>query len=92
MRISNFDLIQELATKHSHLRELGLVPGGRLIVTCATDPRAPHSGHDGGVLRAGEHYRNIPETELKAWLADWADVEIEVHADRGDLYATAVKP
>lgn len=69
-----------------------LVPGGRLIVTCATDPRAPHSGHDGGVLRAGEHYRNIPETELKAWLADWADVEIEVHADRGDLYATAVKP
>jgi dimethylaniline monooxygenase (N-oxide forming) len=29
VRISNFDLIQELVTKHSHLRELGLVPGGR---------------------------------------------------------------
>ena len=69
-----------------------LVPGGRLIVTCATDPRAPHSGHDGGLLHPGEHYRNIPEADLKAWLADWDDVEIEVHTDRGDLYAHATKP
>lgn len=29
VRISNFDLIQELVTKHSNLRELGLVPAGR---------------------------------------------------------------
>ncbi|MFI5538133.1 flavin-containing monooxygenase [Nocardia sp. NPDC051900] len=29
VRISNFDLIQELVTKHSQLRELGLVPEGR---------------------------------------------------------------
>jgi SAM-dependent methyltransferase len=69
-----------------------LVPGGRLIVTCATDPRAPHSGHDGGPLRPGEYYANIPPEELKGWLADWDDVEIEVHPDRGDLYAVAVRP
>jgi SAM-dependent methyltransferase len=69
-----------------------LRPGGRLIVTCATDPRAPHSGVDGGALADGEHYQNIAPEELKGWLADWDDVEIEVHLDRGDLYATAVKP
>lgn len=69
-----------------------LVPGGRLIVTCATDPRAPHSGHDGGLLRSGEHYHNIEPEELKGWLDRWDDVEMEVHADRGDLYAVARKP
>lgn len=69
-----------------------LVPGGRLVVTCATDPRAPHSGHDGGPVRGGEWYRNIAPEDLKAWLASWDDVEIEVHVGRGDLYATAVKP
>lgn len=69
-----------------------LHPGGRLIVTCATDPRAPHSGTDGGPLVQGEHYRNIGPEELKDWLADWDDVEMEVHLDRGDLYGTAVKP
>lgn len=69
-----------------------LVPGGRLIVTCATDPRAPHSGHDGATLQPGEYYRNVAEHDLKEWLADWDDIEIEVHPDRGDLYGTAVKP
>lgn len=69
-----------------------LVPGGRLIVTCATDPRLPHSGHDGGEVHLGEHYANVSETDLKAWLARWDDVETEVHLDRGDLYGTAVKP
>ena len=69
-----------------------LVPGGRLIVTCAAHPRAPHSGHDGGPLREGEYYRNVTEEELKGWLADWDEVEMELHPDRGDLYATAVRP
>lgn len=69
-----------------------LLPGGRLIVTCATDPRAPHSGHDGGPLRGDEWYQNIAPEDLKAWLADWDEVQIEVHTDRGDLYASAVKP
>lgn len=69
-----------------------LVSGGRLIVTCATDPRAPHSGHDGGTLRPGELYANVTPEDLKGWLEPWDDVEIEVHLDRGDLYATARKP
>lgn len=69
-----------------------LAPGGRLIVTCATDPRPPHSGVDGGALHGGEHYRNVAPEQLKEWLADWDDVETEVHLDRGDLYASAVKP
>lgn len=69
-----------------------LGPGGRLIVTCATDPRAAHSGHDGGPVRLGEYYQNVAPEDLKEWLRDWDDVEIEVHPDRGDLYGTAVKP
>lgn len=69
-----------------------LASGGRLIVTCATDPRPAHSGHDGGPLHGDEYYRNVPEEELKGWLGDWDDVEIEVHPDRGDLYAVARKP
>lgn len=69
-----------------------LVPGGRLVVTCATDPRAPHSGHDGGPPWPGEHYANIAPEELKAWLAPWDEIEMEVHPDRGDLYATAMRP
>lgn len=68
-----------------------LRPGGRLVVTCATDPRAAHSGSDGGPLLPGEYYRNIPAEELKGWLEPWDDVEMEVHVDRGDLYATAVR-
>lgn len=69
-----------------------LAPGGRLIITCATDPRAPHSGHDGGLPWPGEYYANVSPEDLKGWLDGWDDVEIEVHPDRGDLYACAVKP
>lgn len=46
-----------------------LVPGGLLIVTCAGPGRKPHSGIDGGRLRAGEHYRNIPPAELSMLLS-----------------------
>src|SRR5260221_14783221 len=33
---------------------------GVLFLTCATDPRSPHSAIDGGTLRVGEYYGNIP--------------------------------
>jgi hypothetical protein len=33
--------------------------GGHLLVTCASDPRAPHSAVDGGPLRSGEYYGNV---------------------------------
>lgn len=67
--------------------------GGYLIATCATDPRAPHSGIDGGPLQVGEHYANVAPRELLAWVADagLAVRQYEVHEDRGDLYLVAVK-
>lgn len=34
------------------------------IVTCATDPRLPHSAIDGGDLREGEYYGNITKTRF----------------------------
>lgn len=69
-----------------------LAPGGVLILTCATDPRAPHSGLDGDLVREGEYYGNVDPDELRGWLGRFEAVEIEVHARRGDLYATARKP
>ncbi len=53
-----------------------------VLVTCATTGRAPHSAHDGGNVRAGEHYENVTSLvhpKLQVVLA-------EVHEDRGDLY------
>lgn len=68
-----------------------LRPGGTLILTCATDPRAPHSAFDGAAVRDGEHYRNVTKTELRDALdaAGFVEVKIERDGDRGDLYATA---
>jgi len=69
-----------------------LRPGGVFILTAACPPRGAHSAVDGGPLRTGEFYRNVEETSLAAWLVGWKDTEIEVHEDRGDIYALAVKP
>jgi hypothetical protein len=66
-------------------------PGGRLLGTCATHPRAPHSGIDGGPLRDGEFYRNVSGDELVGWAED-AGLRVlvcEEHLDRGDLYLVA---
>ncbi len=38
--------------------------GGKLIVTCAAPGRNAHSAIDGGDLRPGEHYANVPICEL----------------------------
>lgn len=69
-----------------------LKPGGLLILTCATEPRAPHSAHDGGTVRADEYYGNVDPDDLSHWLARFVDVHLYTDADRGDLYATARKP
>ena len=68
-----------------------LQSGGVLIVTCATDPRAAHSGIDGGPVRPGEYYANVSERDLRAWLEPFDDVAVEMHTNRGDLYAMARK-
>lgn len=78
------------------VRQIGrvLAPGGFALITCATDPRAPHSAVDGYAVRAGEYYGNVGPRDLTAWLAlaGLDALRLEVHDDRGDLYAYAQKP
>ena len=71
-----------------------LKPKGLLLITCATDPRAPHSTHDGAEVRPGEHYANIDPTDLMAWLREagaWGLEGMPGVSDYnvGDLYAAA---
>lgn len=76
-----------LATAHTALR-----PGGLLVCTAATDPRAPHSGIDGWQLRPGEWYANIAPADLCGALVSlgFLDVDAKIHP-RGDVYVTAIK-
>ncbi len=69
-------------------------PGGWVLVTCATDPRPPHSAVDGQEVRAGEHYANVAADDLlsvvrRLGAERW---EVEVAAGRGDLYLAAQRP
>lgn len=54
-------------------------PGGLLIATMAGPGRAPHSGIDGGPVRAGEHYANVDPDDLAAALktAGWVDITVD---------------
>jgi SAM-dependent methyltransferase len=67
-----------------------LAPGGVLLVTCASDPRAPHSGIDGGAVRPGEWYQNVPLDALAKWLEGTGVIHLR-HLACGDLQAHAVK-
>lgn len=62
-------------------------PGGLVIVTAATDPRAPHSAVDGAGLRDGEHYGNIAPADLLTWLAPCDSVTLELDRGHGDVRA-----
>ena len=68
-----------------------LNPGGCFVMTCATHPRAPHSSHDGGHVRPTEHYANVDPAEFQQTVEGLGIfIELmEVHPDRGDLYAVA---
>jgi SAM-dependent methyltransferase len=70
-----------------------LKPGGTAIVTCATDGRAPHSGIDGGHVRPGEVYRNVPLAELEELVEQFGGrlIELEVDLHAGDLRAVIVR-
>lgn len=68
-----------------------LAPGGVLLVTCATDPRAPHSAVDGNAVRSGEWYQNVELESLRAWL-DGMQVLHLASLSRGDLQCLAIKP
>jgi len=74
-----------------------LSPGGFFVVTCATDPRKPHSAKDGGRLRRREYYGNILPQALKgsAILAGFNIEDLQIRdlpGHGGDLYMTAYKP
>lgn len=66
-----------------------LAPGGVLVLTAAGEGREPHSGIDGGALRAGEYYRNVTELALRLWLSGWQDVTIDWLGE--DIRAIAYK-
>jgi len=70
-----------------------LRPGGLVLVTCATEPRPPHSAADGGPLRHGEYYRNVSPDELRAAMtaAGLEVVDAPAYLDRGDLYMAGRK-
>lgn len=65
--------------------------GGYWVMTAACDPRKPHSGFDGGSVREGEYYGNVPLDRLPPVVQDsgLCIQSIQVHG-RGDVYVTAV--
>lgn len=71
-----------------------LIPGGRFLMTCASVNRLPHSAYDGGQLREDEYYRNVTPAEYQemAERVGFVITNLEYYADRGDLYATGIKP
>lgn len=56
-----------------------------LVLTTAGPARAPHSGIDGGGLRAGEHYRNYTLDGLWRMLLDAGFEQPRVTPGRGEL-------
>lgn len=65
---------------------------GVLILTCATEPRAPHSSVDGGQMREGEYYGNVDVLELTNVLDQAGFEEHETNkTEDGDLQVIAWK-
>jgi hypothetical protein len=73
-----------------HAAEI-LTDDGTFLLTAAGPGRAPHSGHDGGPVQAGEWYRNIEPGELDQALTDsfWC-VTVDVSGE--DVRAVARYP
>jgi hypothetical protein len=71
-----------------------LLAGGVLIMTCATDPRPPHSAIDGWDVRPGEWYANVSSADAIDLIRSFAPAmwTFEVALDRGDLYFRVDKP
>ena len=63
---------------------------GTRSTSVVANPRAPHSGFDGGPPRDGEWYGNVAPEALSQWLAHLPHV-VRADPSRGDLYAVATK-
>lgn len=69
-----------------------LRPGGVLILTAASEHRAPHGCNGDSVVPPGEHYAGIPAHRLRAWLdgAGFGEFDVD-HSYPPDVYAVAVR-
>lgn len=69
-------------------------PGGRMLLTCATDPRPRHAAAGGAYMDPNEFYANvIPEDLLLALnRAGWIVEVFMVNPDPGDIYVRAINP
>ena len=67
-----------------------LKPDGLMVVTCATDGRAPHSAVDGGPLRGGEYYGNVSASQVEG-VPGFELLDLSVWPGRGDLYVVLRK-
>jgi 2-polyprenyl-3-methyl-5-hydroxy-6-metoxy-1,4-benzoquinol methylase len=69
-------------------------PGGRFIVTTAGPGRPPHSAIDGLFrLHPGEHYANVPASELERVLVEtgFKDVTVDSQPSPADTRAVATR-
>jgi SAM-dependent methyltransferase len=69
-------------------------PGGRLILTTAAPGRPPHSGIDGEFrLHPGEHYANVPASELERVLIEtgFRDITVDSQPSPADTRDVATK-
>lgn len=69
-------------------------PGGRFIITTAAPGRPVHSGIDGQFrLYPGEHYANVPASELERVLLEcgWRDVLVDSQPVPADTRAVATR-
>lgn len=66
-----------------------LAPKGLALITCATNPRKPHSASvDGGRVKYDEHYANVSRHEfIQAATVVGLKSEVTIDFEHGDLYA-----
>lgn len=68
-----------------------LRPGGYLLLTAASEHRAPH-GNDGMEVHEGEHYGGIRRDDLEVWASGFfAEVTVSEDVKAGDVYLFARK-
>lgn len=95
----NFDFVVTAETmEHADPREIvecawrALKPGGLLILTAATEGRAPHSNDGVLGMYANEYYGNVSREQLELLLGEWDVIRLEVEEVHHDIYAVARKP